>query len=209
MWRGLPRRLFRPCWLRVAMRRWCACSSVPATKQLQGAAALALLAGYCYAAEARQLAALEQEITAAVAGSLPSLLLPLDSSLHEAQQAATDALLSFATHSKDAAAAIMAAGGVPALVRCLQDSPSLPSRAAAAYALNIMCKADPVIQHAFVEADAAAALMPLLASGHVQARRLGAWGLQRLMWDCPEGQQAAEAAGAVPALAQLLASSAK
>ena len=49
--------------------------------------------------------------------------------------------------------------------------------------------------------------MPLLATGQVQAQCGGAWGLQGLTRHCPEGQQAAEAAGAVPALAQLLASS--
>ena len=181
--------------------------SSTSNQTVQGAAARALIAGWCNAEEDHQLAALEQEIAAAVAGSVPSLLALLDSSLPEAQQAAATALNSFALHGTDAAAAIMAAGGVPALVRCLWESPVLKARALVVFALSKMCRADSRIQRAFVAAGAAAALMPLLASSQVRAQRLGAWGLLQLMRNCPEGQQAAEAAGAVTALAQLLTSS--
>ena len=101
----------------------------------------------------------------------------------------------------------MAAGGVVTLVRCLRESPVVKARAAVADALSTLCRGDSRIQRAFVAAGAAPALMPLLECGPLLPQRLGAWGLQGLAWDCPEGQQAAEAAGAVPALAQLLASS--
>ena len=173
----------------------------------QGVAAQALLVGYHDANASRQLDAFHREIAAAVAGSIPSLLALLNSSLPEAQQAAADALGSFATHSTDASAAIMAAGGVPTLVCCLRESSSLKARAAAAHALTTLCRGDSSIQRAFVAAGAATALMPLLASGPVQAQSFGAWGLQALTRHNPEGQQAAEAAGAVPCLAQLLATS--
>ena len=181
--------------------------SSTSNQTVQGAAARALIAGWCNAEEDHQLAALKQEIAAAVAGSVPSLLALLDSGLPEAQQAAAGALGSFAAHGTGAAAAIMAAGGVPTLVRCLRESPAWKARKAVAVVLDEMCKAGPAIQRAFVAAGAAAALVPLLASGQLPAQRLGAWGLQALTRHCPEGQQAAEAAGAVPALAQLLASS--
>ena len=111
---------------------------------VQGAAARALNAGYCNAADSRQLAAFEQEIAAAVAGSIPSLLALLDSSLPEAQQAAADALCSFALHGKDGAAAIMATGGVPNLVRCLRESSAMKARTLVALALCRMCVDNPV-----------------------------------------------------------------
>ena len=174
-------------------------------RTVRGTAVQALLAGYSDAYASRQLDAFHQDIAAAVAGSIPSLLALLDSSLPEAQQAAADALVSFAAHSTDAAAAIMAAGGVPAMVRCLRESPVLKASAAVADALSTLCGDDSRIQRAFVVAGAAPALMPLLASSQAQAQCFGAWGLQALVRNCPEGQQAAEAAGAVPALAQLLA----
>ena len=182
--------------------------SSTSNQTVRGAAARALLAGWCNAEEGRLVDALEQEIAAAVAGSLPSLLALLDSSLPEAQQAAATALNSFAVHGTDAAAAIMAAGGVPALVRCLRESPFLNARALVAFALSKMCRSDSRLQCAFAAAGAAAALMPLLASSQVRAQRLGAWGLLQLMRNCPEGQQAADAAGAVPALAHMLTDSA-
>ena len=50
-------------------------------RTVQGAAARALNDGWCNAAQGSQMAALDQQVAATVAGSLPSLLALLDSSL--------------------------------------------------------------------------------------------------------------------------------
>ncbi len=130
------------------------------------------------------------------------------------QQAAAFLAYSLATESQELRSAMVDAGGPTALLSCLRQHTGPGARQLqycsgyCALALGALCSCNPEVQRAVAAAGGAAVLVPLLGSSNAVAQLGAAKALQWLAEGCPEGQQVAEAAGAVPALSQLLASNA-
>ena len=160
---------------------------------------------------ARQLG--EQAVEEA-AGNIPPVLALLQTDSGELQQAAASLASSMAFSSQQLRSALLDAGGVTALLSCLRQHTGPGARQLqycsgyCALALGALCSCNPEVQRAVAAAGGAAVLVPLLGSSNAVAQLGAAKALQWLAEGCPEGQQVAEAAGAVPALSQLLASNA-
>jgi len=114
--------------------------------------------------------------------------------------------------NSDTAAALVAAGSVPALVQCLQGSESsneVGLRVAAASALQSLASHGPKCHAAVAAAAAAPALVQLLKdSSSVDVQKMAAAALRNLARDGSTLGAAVLAAGAVPVLLRRLTAAA-
>jgi len=143
--------------------------------------------------------------------SLPNLLVLLQTSDSDMQEAAAF-LVSAVAAAPQLQSSLVDAGGPTALLGCLRQCNSHGSHQQqdacpghCGMALALLCQVTLDVQQAVAAAGGAAVLVPLLASSHPFTEVATVQALRRLTDGCPEGQQAAAAAGAIPALAQLLA----
>jgi len=184
----------------------------------QRAAARAVIAAHDTAAKMAAADSLPSQLAEQAgeeaACSLPALLPLLRSSASDLQGAAAILTCDVALGSGEMQSALMDAGGLPALLDCLCQHAgpnSQPQQECSpgycALTLVSLCISKAEVRPVVAAAGGAAALVPLLANTSKFVRLATVQALQQLAEGCPEGQQAAAAAGAIPALTRLLASS--
>jgi len=176
-----------------------------AARALNVADCMAFLAGDGVAAQ------FAIELGEEAAGRLSVLRALLQGSDSELREAAAWLVCHMANVSQERLSAVVTAGAPTALLGYLSQhtGSSKPLQCCSAYCaltLAYLCRKKTEVQQAIAASGGAAVLVPLLVSSSPLVQNGAAECVRWLASDCPEGQQAAVAAGAIPALAQLLGS---
>lgn len=143
-------------------------------------------------------------VMGAVAEAATALLGCLESSSSEyALRGALDALGNLSVDDAPAVGALLPAGLLPLVQRCLLNS-SAKVAASATWLLDNMARVLPANREAMGASETISALIGLLRHEAQETAFNAAWALRHLALDCPANQQAILAAGGFEALLSLL-----